>query len=162
MDEVIKAMAQQISESFTRQLFGVYTDPPPSTMPPNIRDDLDRISALLSRPVPVAIWFIDRPREYRRVLEAVAVEEARHAGSGFQGYSGMPLYQWTLSEIEERVKALQAESCDEAFIKETFPFRLPGVWVQMRGAPHQPIIFVEETDEPEKFLRRMLNERNKR
>lgn len=153
MDEVVKAMAQQISDAFTRQIFGAYANPPAS----DIRADLDRISALLSRPVPVAIWFIDRPCEYRQVLEAVVSEETKRVGVGYLGHPGMPLYQWTLAELEEMIKELGTKGCDEALVKELFPFRLPGVWVQMCNAPHTLLVTEAELNE----VKKQLEERKK-
>lgn len=136
--EQIDAARRQMAESFERQVMGAFTESSGKDLAgPDVMAEMERICAHLSQPVAVAVWFIDRPNEYFRVKAACIVEEAKHvARPGYLGHSGLPLYRWTLAEIEARVEELEGKGCAPAMVAEWFPFRLPGVWVEMRNAPH--------------------------
>lgn len=157
MGQRVRAMAKKIGEAFDRELLGTYTNPPLSTLEPDIVADLDRVKELFSRPVPVAIWFIDRPDVFRQVMkQMVEVDRAVPARAGFVASMGLPLYQWTLAEIEAEVSEMVAEGCSDVMIAERFPFQLPGVWVQMRNAPHMWLISEAELDQAKDRIKRLI------
>lgn len=68
----------------------------------------------------------------------------------------MPLYQWTMAEIQVGIQEMITKGCGEFAIAERFPFRLPGVWVQMRNAAHVRLISEGELDRAEDHIKQQL------
>jgi hypothetical protein len=115
----------------------------------NPLDDLARMRERLEKPVPVAIWFIDRPREYYRIrsmLLNAGAEERKLPAEEDQFVvipEGLPLRNWTAREIEARCRELaEVDGRPEEEIARSFPFRQPGVWVQMSDGKHIQFLFV--------------------
>ena len=111
----------------------------------DILKDLEYLIPLLSRPIPQAIWFIDEPARYHQVLSACIELPEREAVRPFTiPIDGLPLREWRLHEIEERVEAMRAEGSTEEMINKIFPFRKKGVWVQMSNGKHIEMVFEEK------------------
>jgi hypothetical protein len=93
---------------------------------------LSETVALLKQlpPVPVAIWVIDRPAWYYRFIDLLPPAKI------YPHYNGIPVYRWSLSELEERVESLQEEGWSKERIERVLPFRYAGVWVEMNKGPH--------------------------
>ncbi len=156
MDEAIRTWANELAQKMARQLdrelLGSYTDNEQSDWVDPM-GDIDRLLELMKRPVPVAIWFIDRPREYDNAV--ISLREFCEAKTQKVGEPpiilpsmGMQLRNWSVKKIKKRIRELvEADGYTEEQAAKLFPFQQPGIWVEMSNGPHTRLMTNKEIEE---------------
>ncbi len=111
---------------------GTPTAPSPAATVPSIEEMFEHLDSI--PPMPVVIWFIDREDHYCRFMhECIRLGETINM---------LSVYNWTASGLEARIKELcQDEHDGERYAEmiatgQMYPFREPGVWIQMNKGPH--------------------------
>jgi hypothetical protein len=113
--------------------------------------DLLQSTGLLD-PHPRGLWFIDRDDEYREfedlmsagVPQLYSVSEANILGKERLRLYGLPVYNFSLEEIEKRIGELKVEMYADRLpgrqraqvLAKSYPIRQPGVWLEMSDGHH--------------------------
>lgn len=111
--------------------------------------DLEQVRAYLKSlpPRPLSIWFIDRAADYHHFVRSLSTvtgstpwlqSDAMTYTS--PGFAGMPIYNWRSEEIADAIK-IMVQNDDQDYIKPFFPFREPGIWVEMSDGNHRQLTF---------------------
>lgn len=99
-------------------------------------------------PMPIAIWFIDRPKAHRQFIEQLEQREyAPPKSSIFHHIPGLPVHNTTMDYIRGRIQISTLWHNDplKSGIEQrrVFPFRDSGIYVQMNKGPHKRLILGE-------------------
>ena len=111
----------------------------------NLTEEMLKLHNFASTPRAVRVWCIERPRYYHDLKIALCPPTiGPQSPQSFFGrlLFGIPITRCTLDEIELEEKHLLADPETSEGIRcaikggKLFPFRAPGVWVEMANAPH--------------------------
>lgn len=120
----------------------------------NLLDDLKLLQAYMdTHPVIQAVWCIDRPHMYRAIqamlLNQGATVDNLKLVDGKLEYipdlTGVSLLSWSSGELESMADGLVADGWTPERITRLYPFREPGVWVQMSNNKHYELIMESTT-----------------
>lgn len=153
----INEIARKLLDKIAAELFtGSFTeasttaaDPFPHADPlEQLRQTMDKI---MSQPVLVAVWFIDKRLEYHQI-ERMAFK-AGHSVNGRQYKDGeyiaaplfsVRLHNWTVKEIDERCRELtEVDGLTAGQVARVFPFRRAGVWLEWSNGKHQQLLLAK-------------------
>lgn len=154
MKGALKEMSEIVAEKIEKELLGesvAYTVAPDSNWGSGLTmDQLQKTIDLLTehdgKPMPVAIWFIERPGHWQAFKFALPP-------SFTSPILGLPVYNYTsfeelLRDVKSSVEYPERDPNDglhewwekcfnwACAATKKFPFVSPGIYVEMRNAPH--------------------------
>lgn len=117
----------------------------------NLLDDLKSLQAYMdTHPIIQAVWFIDRPQSYRTMqsmlltcgytVNNLRLKEGKLEYLLTNSLQGIQLHDWPLKELDAKIAGLVNEGWTPERIARLYPFREPGVWVQMSNDKHYELV----------------------
>ena len=123
-----------------------------------VSDVIALYEKLNARPIAQAMWFIDRPGAYFRLMyylrETLQYEALSPPDVDVTPGWGGQIQCYKAPEIRERITDLLEEGWTLEQARRVWPFCQPGVWIQMSDGKHRRYEIVDALPRIQRVLRR--------